>query len=576
MQKRFRRRVRSALLLPLLGTPAFADPIIQQGFESYPLAGPSAPPFGSNATTEGRWFSTEVDLDHNGVFAITNAQAHSGTQSLFADRPSGAWSTAIGGSRFDGTPTGSAAIDTTVPGTKFDASLWVRRAADASTVVFLTSMFQPIDNEFITGVYLPSNGEVQYIKPDFSGWTSTNNVSEVAPDTWTRLRMSYDIVSAGAGTLSLYVMTDSVAEHLVGTREFTGLPSLIRAFDINPSTGAFYYDDAVLGTSELLSKWANNSSGDWNVTTNWANNTVPNAPDAQAFFLSTITAPKTVYTDVPVTIGSATFDNSNSYVIAGSASLTLQTSTGTAQINVLNGNHKINLPFTIASDATFAIAPGTSLTLGNPTTIAANKSVSVTGGGSLLIQAPLSIGAGGTLALGAAPATLFSAPTLASGAKINVGTQAITIDYRGQASPAATIRAQLASGFAGGTWTGEGIMTSEGSTSRALGWKDDPASQSILIKYTVLGDADLSGAVDSVDFAALATSFNSSSKVWVNGDFNYDGIVNALDFNALASNFGQSLPSPALGAVVPEPFGGAALMLGGLLGLVGRRKSQKH
>jgi hypothetical protein len=92
----------------------------------------------------------------------------------------------------------------------------------------------------------------------------------------------------------------------------------------------------------------------------------------------------------------------------------------------------------------------------------------------------------------------------------------------------------------------------------------------------VLGDADLSGAVDSVDFAALATSFNSSSKVWVNGDFNYDGIVNALDFNALASNFGQSLPSPALGAVEPEQFGVAALMRGGLLGLVGRRKSQKH
>jgi hypothetical protein len=252
--------LRFQLVAPLLcalmiGHLAAAEPIIQQGFEGYPLAGPAAPPFGDSATTEGRWFTTEVDLAHNGVFAITNAQAHSGTQSIFADRPSGAWATTVGGRRYDGTPTGAAAIDTTVAGTQFDASIWVRRAPDAATVIYLTDIFEPTGptsgdhgGDYITGVYLPSNGEVQYVKPDFSGWISTNNVAEIAPNVWTRLRMSYNITSPGAGTISFYAMTDSVPEHLLGSREFTGLPATIRNFDIAPSTGAFYYDDAVLGT----------------------------------------------------------------------------------------------------------------------------------------------------------------------------------------------------------------------------------------------------------------------------------------------------------------------------------------
>ena len=97
---------------------------------------------------------------------------------------------------------------------------------------------------------------------------------------------------------------------------------------------------------------------------------------------------------------------------------------------------------------------------------------------------------------------------------------------------------------------------------------DDSA---VLIRYTFMGDSDLSGSVDSSDFTVLARHFNQSSKSWIDGDFNSDGVVNALDFNAVATNFGQTLPVPAgaLASLVPEP---ALASLWICVGLLPRRR----
>jgi hypothetical protein len=123
----------------------------------------------------------------------------------------------------------------------------------------------------------------------------------------------------------------------------------------------------------------------------------------------------------------------------------------------------------------------------------------------------------------------------------------------------------LGTGFANGAWNGNGIGSSvAGSTpQRALGYAAAsdlfatfPATfqgQSVnvsdaLIRYTVSGDANLDGRVNSVDFTLLAMNFNQSDRRWSQGDFNYDANVNALDFNALASNYGSSL---AAGSAAP-------------------------
>src|SRR2546430_1366055 len=80
-----------------------------------------------------------------------------------------------------------------------------------------------------------------------------------------------------------------------------------------------------------------------------------------------------------------------------------------------------------------------------------------------------------------------------------------------------------------------------------------------LIRYAWLGDANIDGKVNALDFNVLASNFGAgggggANKRWFQGDFNYDGTVNTADFNALAINFNIfPLTSPPLGTVVPQP-----------------------
>src|SRR5207248_7391666 len=127
-----------------------------------------------------------------------------------------------------------------------------------------------------------------------------------------------------------------------------------------------------------------------------------------------ITAAHTPYTDVPVIAGVMTFDNANSYVIAGAGSLTVQVASGSAQVSVLNGSHKLNLPVVFASNTNINVSAGATLTIGNPATINANKTVIKTG--NVVIQAPLTIQSGGVLQIASGATSLFGAPSLASGA----------------------------------------------------------------------------------------------------------------------------------------------------------------
>ncbi len=85
------------------------------------------------------------------------------------------------------------------------------------------------------------------------------------------------------------------------------------------------------------------------------------------------------------------------------------------------------------------------------------------------------------------------------------------------------------------------------------------------MRFTLAGDANLDGVVNTTDFMALAGNFNGTGKFWSAGDFNYDAKVNALDFNAVATNFGGNVgggfAAPSLGAHVSSastPFSSAA------------------
>jgi hypothetical protein len=115
------------------------------------------------------------------------------------------------------------------------------------------------------------------------------------------------------------------------------------------------------------------------------------------------------------------------------------------------------------------------------------------------------------------------------------------------------------------------------------------------VKYTLLGDADLNGIVNGIDFGILAANFNKGVTGWDQGDFDYTNIVNGIDFGDLAANFNKSAINTEslaaleafvqangleadVAAAVPEPASTATIALVGILGLavvprrlVGRR-----
>jgi autotransporter-associated beta strand protein len=76
----------------------------------------------------------------------------------------------------------------------------------------------------------------------------------------------------------------------------------------------------------------------------------------------------------------------------------------------------------------------------------------------------------------------------------------------------------------------------------------------VVVKYTLFGDADLSGVVDAGDYALIDNGFNSQSgpdplSGWYNGDFNGDGKINGDDYtlidNAYNSQNTAALAVPA-------------------------------
>ena len=194
-------------------------------------------------------------------------------------------------------------------------------------------------------------------------------------------------------------------------------------------------------------------------------------------------------------------------------------------------------------------------------------------------------------------ATLLSTPALSIDApnlgQLDLADDDAIIDYTGT-SPINSMHSLLTSGYAGGAWTGAGINSSIAAgvaanvgnlNKTAIGYAEASAlgigtfdgqavdGTAVLLRYTLAGDLNLDGAVNTLDFTTLANNFGASGSLWQQGDFNFDGVVNALDFNAIATNFGLFQASPplasGLGQLVPEPGCFAAA---GLLVLLRRRR----
>lgn len=143
-------------------------------------------------------------------------------------------------------------------------------------------------------------------------------------------------------------------------------------------------------------------------------------------------------------------------------------------------------------------------------------------------------------------------------ARLDLGQSAMIVDYA-TTSPLTEVRDALITGRNGGAWDGAGINSSAaaGDSSLAIGYAEAsslfssfPATfageqvddTAVLLRLTLLGDANLDRTVNISDFASLAANFNQPDTLWKSGDFDYSGTTNISDFSVLASRFNQTLP----------------------------------
>jgi hypothetical protein len=105
------------------------------------------------------------------------------------------------------------------------------------------------------------------------------------------------------------------------------------------------------------------------------------------------------------------------------------------------------------------------------------------------------------------------------------------------------------------------------------------AATDTLVMLTIVGDADLSGTVDLVDYNILKSNYGATNATWEMGDFDGDGVVGPVDYNMLKGCYGMSVPDApgmlgeAYGAV-PEPATMVLLALG-VSAMLGWRRGKK-
>jgi autotransporter-associated beta strand protein len=356
------------------------------------------------------------------------------------------------------------------------------------------------------------------------------------------------------------------------------------------------------------STWTGAVDNNWSPSGNWSG-LVPNFVDATAAFGTVASGRYAVNVDGPKTVGTISFIGSNSYSLTGSA-ITMQAANGAPQINVLSGNHTIGSQVTLNNFLFMNVAANSTLDFtGTLNSTASGRQIGLNGAGTAqFVQ--LSVG---TIVVNGTATMKISAKAAAADPTGTSRTSGVTLDVGAHLdltnniliadqTPLATIKAAVASGFAGGSWNGAGINSSSAATiagsanthKTALGYAEadqindfgaNPsfsfggmtitAPTTVVVRYTLSGDANLDGTVNSADFSQIATGFNSSGKDWYQGDFNFDGVVNALDFNAVATNFGATPPpGAALGSLVPEPTMLAMLLAPALM--MRRRRVQSR
>lgn len=233
-----------------------------------------------------------------------------------------------------------------------------------------------------------------------------------------------------------------------------------------------------------------------------------------------------------------------------------------------NNHYTVNILTTVSPQSVAVNASGNYTFMGSGG-IGGSASLIKLGSGKLTISAPLtytgstnvsagelslatnltstsgiSVSSGATLQL--QPGATINTATLSldSGSTLDITTNAETFDTTVTGHDATTLLNDLKSAYDNGKWDGTGITSSTAAASNGittLGYTN--SGNTFAIAYTLPGDTDLNGSVDSADLSNLNHGIG-----W--DDFNYDGVVNADDYGLFLLGAAYHTP-PTIAA--PEP-----------------------
>jgi hypothetical protein len=158
-----------------------------------------------------------------------------------------------------------------------------------------------------------------------------------------------------------------------------------------------------------------------------------------------------------------------------------------------------------------------------------------------------------------------------AGTVLEIGQSTVYLTYTAGSSPAAFIQQYLRNGYNSGAWNGtssanDGAITSASAASGpaatfGVGYADaadgivvgQPAN-SIELRYTLMGDANLDRTVNSTDAILLARNYLAiNSPAWDIGNFNYDTATTLADATLLQKNFNATVTASVVSAAVAPP-----------------------
>jgi hypothetical protein len=201
-----------------------------------------------------------------------------------------------------------------------------------------------VDQNWFTGVFV-----APILMQDSIYYTSNAWVSQ--PSSWSR-QEAFGLVAA---SFTNWLGNNPDFSSTGSTIHFGYLVSSAGIYQptasVNVTAGVDNWSVTITSVPDLFT-WKGPGGGGYNLTSNWTSNIIPDGVDSTANFSGTITEPSTVTLDSPVTLGTLIFNSDQSYTLAGTGSVILQVSSGTASINVQAGSHEISVPMIMSSDTT--------------------------------------------------------------------------------------------------------------------------------------------------------------------------------------------------------------------------------